>query len=176
MRRGRRVEGGRRSGVAAVRHSRPTGYDTGSGCTSSARRIPTSDSGGNTPTRASRNLAAILEIIDLHKRYGDVVALDGCTFEVRPGRMLGFLRPNGAGETTAMPSVFGLVLPAAGEVRWKGAPATPESRLRFGYMREQRGLYSKMTVHEQLVYMGLIHGMTKKVAAVAADHWLEVLG
>ncbi|MFO7292916.1 MAG: ATP-binding cassette domain-containing protein [Acidimicrobiia bacterium] len=118
----------------------------------------------------------MLEIIDLHKRYGDVVALDGCTFEVRPGRMLGFLGPNGAGKTTAMRSIFGLVRPDAGEVRWKGEPVTPESRLRFGYMPEQRGLYPKMKVHDQLVYMGRIHGMTKKDAAAAADHWLEVLG
>jgi len=118
----------------------------------------------------------MLEIIDLHKRYGDVVALDGCSFEVRPGRMLGFLGPNGAGKTTAMRSVFGLVRPDEGEVRWKGEPVTADTRLRFGYMPEQRGLYPKMKAHDQLVYMGRIHGMSKSDAVAAADHWLEALG
>ncbi|HEX7100946.1 MAG TPA: ATP-binding cassette domain-containing protein [Acidimicrobiia bacterium] len=118
----------------------------------------------------------MLEIIDLHKRYGDVVALDGCTFEVRPGRMLGFLGPNGAGKTTAMRTVFGLVRPDQGEVRWNGEPVDADTRLRFGYMPEQRGLYPKMKAHDQLVYMGRIHGMSKKDATAAADHWLDVLG
>lgn len=118
----------------------------------------------------------MLEIIDLHKQYGDVVALDGCTFEVQPGRMLGFLGPNGAGKTTAMRTVFGLVRPDEGEVRWKGDPVTPEIRLRFGYMPEQRGLYPKMKAQDQLIYMGRIHGMSTADASAAADRWLETLG
>lgn len=118
----------------------------------------------------------MLEIDDLHKRYGEVIALDGCTFEVRPGRMLGFLGPNGAGKTTAMRSVFGLVRPDQGDVRWNGEKVTPEMRTRFGYMPEQRGLYPKMKAHDQLVYMGRIHGMPTSDAATAADRWLEQLG
>ncbi|HEX2155335.1 MAG TPA: ATP-binding cassette domain-containing protein [Acidimicrobiia bacterium] len=118
----------------------------------------------------------MLEITDLHKRYDDVVALDGCTFEVQPGRMLGFLGPNGAGKTTAMRSIFGLVQPDRGEIRWKGEPVTHEMRMRFGYIPEQRGLYPKMKAHDQLTYMGRLHGMEKKAAAAAADTWLELLG
>jgi len=118
----------------------------------------------------------VLEIIDLHKTYGDVVALDGCSFEVKPGRMLGFLGPNGAGKTTAMRAVFGLVKVDRGEVRWNGQPVDDEARLRFGYMPEQRGLYPKMKNHDQLVYMGWIHGLSKTEAAAAADRWLDVLG
>lgn len=123
-----------------------------------------------------RILAAMLEIVDLYKTYGDVVALDGCTFEVQPGRMLGFLGPNGAGKTTAMRSVFGLVRPEAGEVRWKGEPVGHETRMRFGYMPEQRGLYPKMKAHDQLTYMGRIHGMTTADARASADRWLDLLG
>ncbi|MFP3913989.1 MAG: ABC transporter ATP-binding protein [Actinomycetota bacterium] len=118
----------------------------------------------------------MLEILDLHKRYGEVVALDGCSFQVTPGRMLGFLGPNGAGKTTAMRSVFGLVRPDAGEVRWKGERVSAEMRLQFGYMPEQRGLYPKMKAHDQLTYMGRIHGMSSAEAAASADRWLEVLG
>lgn len=118
----------------------------------------------------------MLEIIDLHKRYGDVVALDGCTFDVQPGRMLGFLGPNGAGKTTAMRTVFGLVRPDRGEVHWKGHPVTPDMRMRFGYMPEQRGLYPKMKAQDQLTYMGRIHGLSTTDASAAADRWLGTLG
>lgn len=118
----------------------------------------------------------MLEIDNLYKRYGEVVALDGASFEVHSGRMLGFLGPNGAGKTTAMRSIFGLVTPDAGEVRWNGTPVTPEDRVRFGYMPEQRGLYPKMKAHDQLVYMGRIHGMKAREASDSADRWLHSLG
>ncbi len=118
----------------------------------------------------------MLEVIDLMKRYGDVVALDGCTFGVQPGRMLGFLGPNGAGKTTTMRAIFGLVAPDSGTVRWRGEPISNADRLRFGYMPEQRGLYPKMKVAEQLVYYGRLHGMTSGDAQAATDRWLEELG
>ena len=74
----------------------------------------------------------MLELIDLQKRFGNVAALDGCTFDVQPGRMVGFLGPNGSGKTTAMRSVFGLVRPDRGSVQWKGARVSHEQRVRFG--------------------------------------------
>ena len=67
----------------------------------------------------------MLEIRDLTKRYGDVVALDGANFSVAPGRIVGFLGPNGAGKTTTMRAIFGLVRPDRGEVRWRGKPRRP---------------------------------------------------
>lgn len=118
----------------------------------------------------------MLEIDDLSKRYGEVVALDGCSFTVEPGRMLGFLGPNGAGKTTAMRAIFGLVRPDAGEVRWHGERVAPEHRLRFGYMPEQRGLYPRMKTAEQLTYFGQLHGMSAADARAATDRWLEDLG
>ena len=118
----------------------------------------------------------MLTIDDLHKSYGDVVALDGCSFEVEQGRMLGFLGPNGAGKTTAMRSIFGLITPDSGRVTWNGEPIGDRLRSRFGYMPEQRGLYPKMKAHDQLVYMGRIHGMSTADAAAAATSWLDTLG
>ncbi len=114
----------------------------------------------------------MLEIRNLHKRYDDVVALDGCTFDVPPGRMLGFLGPNGAGKTTTMRSIFGLLRLDEGEVLWGGEPIGPGERLRFGYMPEQRGLYPKMRVKDQLVYFGRLHGLTQGEAVDGADRWL----
>ncbi|HEX9122651.1 MAG TPA: ATP-binding cassette domain-containing protein [Actinomycetota bacterium] len=118
----------------------------------------------------------MLEIRDLTKRYGDVVALDGATFSVAPGRIVGFLGPNGAGKTTTMRAVFGLVRPDRGDVRWKGAPVGPEERARFGYMPEERGLYSKMKVGEQLAYLAELSGLSGAKAKDAAARWLERLG
>ncbi|MGD2052176.1 MAG: ATP-binding cassette domain-containing protein, partial [Acidimicrobiia bacterium] len=112
----------------------------------------------------------------LEKRFGDVVALDGATFEVRPGRILGFLGPNGAGKTTTMRCIFGLIRPDSGEVRWSGAPVTPHQRLRFGYMPEERGLYPKMTIREQLVYFARLSGLGRSEASDAADRWLATFG
>ncbi len=118
----------------------------------------------------------MLEIRNLSKRYGDVVALDECTFAVEPGRMLGFLGPNGAGKTTAMRSVFGLVRPDTGDVTWKGSPIGPHERMRFGYMPEQRGLYPKMKVGDQLAYVGQLHGMPAGAAREAAERLMGDLG
>ncbi|NND83675.1 MAG: ABC transporter ATP-binding protein [Acidimicrobiia bacterium] len=115
----------------------------------------------------------MLEIRNLHKRYDDVVALDGCSFDVPPGRMLGFLGPNGAGKTTTMRSIFGLLRLDEGEVLWNGQAIDADDRLRFGYMPEQRGLYPKMRVRDQLIYLGRLHGMAQADAAESADRWLE---
>ena len=118
----------------------------------------------------------MLEIIDLAKRYGDVVALDGASFTARRGRLTGFLGPNGAGKTTAMRCVFGLGIPDRGDVRWDGAPIDRTARLRFGYMPEQRGLYPRMKVGEQVAYFAEHHGMRRPEAGAAAARWLERLG
>ena len=112
----------------------------------------------------------------LHKRFGEVVALDGLSFEAQPGRILGFLGPNGAGKTTAMRAVFGLVRLDAGVVRWNGHPVTHDDQLRMGYMPEERGLYPKMRVHEQLAYFARLSGIASKQAADAAMEWLMLLG
>jgi ABC-2 type transport system ATP-binding protein len=118
----------------------------------------------------------MLEIDGLSKRYGPVVALDGATFTARRSRLTGFLGPNGAGKTTTMRCIFGLVRPDAGEVRWDGGRVDPRARLRFGYMPEQRGLYPRMRVNEQLSYFAQQHGMAGKAADAATDRWLERFG
>ena len=118
----------------------------------------------------------MLTVKGLHKTYGDVVALNGMSLTARPGRLLGFLGPNGAGKTTTMRSVFGLVHLDAGEVRWRGREVSGPARLEFGYMPEQRGLYPRMAVGRQLVYLARMHGMATADAQLAAERWLEQLG
>ncbi|MEO5885100.1 MAG: ATP-binding cassette domain-containing protein [Candidatus Limnocylindrales bacterium] len=118
----------------------------------------------------------MLEIIDLAKRYGSVTALDGASFRAAPGRIVGFLGPNGAGKTTTMRCVFGLARPDRGEIRWNGAAVDRDTRLRFGYMPEQRGLYPRMRVGEQLSYFAQQHGLPGKAADAAATRWLDRMG
>ncbi len=107
------------------------------------------------------------------KRFGSVQALSDCSFTVARGKMLGFLGANGAGKTTAMRAVFGLVRLDAGELLWEGRPVGLDERLRFGYMPEERGLYPRMRVGEQLEYFGRLHGLAPHAAQAAVSRWLE---
>ena len=118
----------------------------------------------------------MLEIVDLTKHYGSVVALDGASFVARSGRIAGFLGPNGAGKTTTMRCVFGLATPERGATLWHGAGIDRLTRLRFGYMPEQRGLYPRMRVADQLNYFAQHHGLSSRDAAAATRRWLERLG
>jgi len=118
----------------------------------------------------------VLSIEDLHKSFGEIRALDGCSFQVGRGQMLGFLGPNGSGKTTAMRTVFRLLRPDSGSVTWEGEPIEPADLLRFGYMPEQRGLYPKMRAGDQLTYYGRLHGQSKGEARESAEKWLNRFG
>ncbi|HET8759097.1 MAG TPA: ATP-binding cassette domain-containing protein [Solirubrobacteraceae bacterium] len=118
----------------------------------------------------------MLELRDLARRYGDVIALDGVSFTVGRGQMFGFVGPNGAGKTTAMRIILGVLAADRGEVLFDGAPVDFERRTRFGYMPEERGLYPKMRVRDQLVYLARLHGVDAAAAGRAADSWIERLG
>jgi ABC-2 type transport system ATP-binding protein len=117
-----------------------------------------------------------LEIDGISKRYGDTVAVRALSFEVHAGELFGFVGRNGAGKTTTMRIVLGVLAADAGEVRWRGARLDSGARRRIGYMPEERGLYPKMRLAEQLAYLGELHGMSGADARVAAVHWLDRFG
>src|SRR6476661_6066486 len=123
---------------------------------------------------AGRN--GVLEFEGLHKSFGDNHVLDGVGFTVAPGTMFGFCGSNGAGKTTTMRIAMGLVRPDSGSVRWQGRPLDQESRRRIGYMPEERGLYPKMKVGEQVTYLARLHGLDAAAAARASDEWVGRLG
>jgi ABC-2 type transport system ATP-binding protein len=118
----------------------------------------------------------VLELIGLRRTFGEVVALDDVSFEVPAGQIVGFVGPNGAGKTTAMRIALGVLTPDAGEVRWRGEPMNAHVRRRSGYMPEERGLYPKMRVFDQLVYLARLHGLAMSDARRRALSTLEVLG
>jgi ABC-2 type transport system ATP-binding protein len=118
----------------------------------------------------------VLRIDGLTRRFGATTALDGLTFDVPAGALYGFVGRNGAGKTTAMRIVLGVLAPDAGEVRWRGEPVGLEVRRRFGYMPEERGLYPKMRVLDQITYLARLQGLERSQARRTALELLERLG
>jgi ABC-2 type transport system ATP-binding protein len=118
----------------------------------------------------------MLRVAGLTRRFGEQLALDDVTFDVVPGRMTGFVGANGAGKTTAMRIILGVLAASAGEVRWQGELLTQQVRQDFGYMPEERGLYPKMKIRDQLIFFGRLHGMTPNRAAERTDKLLGRLG
>lgn len=118
----------------------------------------------------------MITVEKLSRRYGDVTVVDDVSFEVRPGRTTGFVGANGAGKTTTMRMVMGVLAPSAGEVLWNGTPITPEVRRTFGYMPEERGLYPRMKLRDQLVFFARLHGMSGAEATRRTDELLGHFG
>lgn len=118
----------------------------------------------------------MLAIDGLAKRFGPATALDEVSFTVGAGEVFGFVGGNGAGKTTTMRIVLGVLDADAGAVTWKGAPLGPAERRRIGYLPEERGLYPRMRVAEQLVYLARLHGMSRSAAQAATETWTERVG
>lgn len=118
----------------------------------------------------------MLQLAGIDKSYGSRPALDDVSFEVRPGRLTGFVGGNGAGKTTTMRIILGVLSKDAGTVTLDGVEVTASDRRRFGYMPEERGLYPKMKVLEQIVYLARLHGFSRADAAIRATALLEQLG
>ena len=111
----------------------------------------------------------MLEIDHLTRRFGDVTAVDDVTFTVPDGALTGFVGGNGAGKTTTMRMIMGLLAVHGGEVRTGGRSLTADDRSRFGYMPEERGLYPKQKILDQLVFLGRLHGMSASAARTEAS-------
>ena len=117
----------------------------------------------------------MLEVNGVSKRFGHVQALNGLSFTAQSGSITGFLGPNGAGKTTAMRVIMGIERVDTGFVRWNRAPITDRSRRRVGYLPEERGLYPRMRVGEQLSFFAQLRGLSEKDANAKTDFWLDRL-
>jgi ABC-2 type transport system ATP-binding protein len=118
----------------------------------------------------------VLELRGVTKQYGDRLAVDNLSMSVLPGQMFGFVGTNGAGKTTTMRILMGVLEQDAGTVYWSGAPADADARRGFGYMPEERGLYPKMRIKHQLIYLARLRGTPRDVAAAAVDSLLAEFG
>lgn len=121
-----------------------------------------------------------LELDHLNKTFGSgdsaVRALTDMTFTVRPGEIYGFVGSNGAGKSTAMRIALGVLASDTGEARVDGTPINDDIRRTIGYMPEERGLYDKEKIADQLIFFGRLHGLTKQAATSATTDLLEQLG
>ena len=114
----------------------------------------------------------MISLRNVHRFFGDKHVLKDVSFDIHPGMMTGFVGGNGAGKTTSMRIILGVLAAQGGQVLFDGAPITAEQRATIGYMPEERGLYPKMKVIDQLVYLAQLHGMA---AADARSYGLELL-
>lgn len=114
-----------------------------------------------------------LKVEQVIKQYGDKTAVNSISFEVSEGEIYGLLGANGAGKTTTMRMVLGLIYPDSGQILYHGKPYSVEQLRNLGYLPEERGLYPKVRVSDQLIYLGQLRGMSKKDAEQSLKRWLE---
>ena len=114
-------------------------------------------------------------IKNIHKRFGEKEVLKDISLNAKSGAALGLLGRNGAGKTTTIRIVMGVFYPDSGEILVDGKPIN-RNKIRIGYMPEERGLYPKKLISDQLVYLAMLRGMNKSDAKAACDKWLNRMG
>ena len=114
-----------------------------------------------------------LSLDGVTKRYGSKVAVDNISFEAHAGRVLGLLGPNGAGKTSTIRMITYITTPDAGTVQFNGKSVGSWSQERMGYLPEERGLYKKLKVQEQLIYFAELKGLSRAEAVKKIDYWLD---
>jgi len=114
-----------------------------------------------------------LQVEHINKWFGQFQAIKDLSMEVKEGALFGFLGPNGAGKTTTMRMILDLFRPDSGQITWNGIPVREVTRRSFGYLPEERGLYPRMEVEAQLLFLARLSGLSKQDALRALDEWLE---
>jgi ABC-2 type transport system ATP-binding protein len=120
-------------------------------------------------------MAAVVELDRISKSYENKIAVKDLSLSIDAGTMFGLLGPNGAGKTSSIRMMVGITMPDSGTVNLLGKPFSRESLKQIGYLPEERGLYKKMKVMDQLIFMGELRGLDKTVAAKRAHDWCERL-
>jgi ABC-2 type transport system ATP-binding protein len=119
---------------------------------------------------------AIVELQKVRKVYDTKVAVNDISFNIEPGTMFGLLGPNGSGKTSTIRMMIGITVPDSGSISLFGQPFTRKNLPRVGYLPEERGLYKKMKVMDQLIFLGQLHGLDAATASKRAHDWCERLG
>ncbi len=117
----------------------------------------------------------VLEVKNVTKRFNEFVAVSNLSFEVRQGTIFGLLGPNGAGKTTSIRMIVNIFAPDSGEILVLGEHVSPELQQKIGYLPEERGLYKKMKVGEQLLFFANLKGLDSGTANKRIDEWLARL-
>lgn len=114
-----------------------------------------------------------LKLDGITKRFGSHTAVDQLSLTIPESEMFGLLGANGAGKTTTFRMILGLLNPSAGQISWDGKPIGYDASDEIGYLPEERGLYPKVKVRDQLIYLGRLKGMNKQAAQKEMNEWLE---
>jgi ABC-2 type transport system ATP-binding protein len=114
-----------------------------------------------------------LRVENVSKHYGDFTAVDNLSFDVKAGRVFGFLGPNGAGKTTTIRMIVGINYPDEGKIELFGDKVSSDLQNRIGYLPEERGLYKKMKIVDQLRYFSALKNVPQAEADKRIDFWLE---
>jgi ABC-2 type transport system ATP-binding protein len=114
-----------------------------------------------------------LIVENISKSFGTFEAIKDLSMEVREGAMFGFLGANGAGKTTTMRMILDIIRPDSGQITWDGKDVREVPRRNWGYLPEERGLYPKMVVEEQLLFLARLNGLSKQAARKELDEWFE---
>ena len=117
-----------------------------------------------------------VELLDVRKSYGSYAAVDGITFQIPPAHIFGLLGPNGAGKTSTIRMMIGITSPDSGEVRLFGEELRRRALRRVGYLPEERGLYRRMTVRDNLVFLGSLAGLSVATSKERIELWTSRLG
>lgn len=120
-----------------------------------------------------------LKIDKVRKSFGDKIAVDNLNMVVKPGEVMGLIGQNGAGKTTTFRMILNFISADQGEITWQDGPITQEIKQKIGFLPEERGLYQKMTVEDQILYFAELHGMKRSDARIKLQDWmkrLEVVG
>jgi ABC-2 type transport system ATP-binding protein len=121
-------------------------------------------------------VTAAVELLDVRKSYGGYAAVDGISFAIPPAHIFGLLGPNGAGKTSTIRMMIGITSPDSGSVRLFGEPLRRGALRRVGYLPEERGLYRRMTVGANLVFLGQLAGLSVATSKERIDAWTRRLG
>lgn len=116
---------------------------------------------------------SILSLKNVSKRFGKTFAVDHADFEVPKGQIYGILGPNGAGKTTTLRMVNNIMIPDEGTIQIMGQPVSQATQKMVGYLPEERGLYKKMKVYEQLLYLTRLKGLSAADSKKSLDYWLD---
>ena len=115
----------------------------------------------------------VLKLEHVTKRFGKFTAVDDLSLEIPEKEMFGFLGANGAGKTTTFRMILGLLDTSGGQITWDGKPIDYSTSHLVGYLPEERGLYPKLKVRDQIVYLARLRGMPKSEALIELKSWLE---
>ncbi|CAM3089610.1 ABC transporter ATP-binding protein [Leuconostoc rapi] len=117
----------------------------------------------------------MIQLTNLNKQFGNKIAVNDMNMTLEPGKVMGLIGQNGAGKTTTFRMILNFITPTSGTITWNGHPITQADKQKIGFLPEERGLYQKLTIEEQILYFSELHGMTRSDAKIALADWLKRL-